>query len=98
MHPRRWNERLRQAADAERLTALASVRLGQRNALSGTAIPSGHPSRTELLAAGYACTEDLPDPTGDALEDARDELERAGLSADDADSLLTYLGYDLSET
>lgn len=98
MHARRWYERQRQAAAGERLRALASVALGQRNALAGTALPAGYPSRAALLAAGYACAEDLPDPTGDALEDARDELARADLLGEDADALLTHLGYDLSET
>lgn len=98
MHPRRWAERLRQAAEGERLTAIASVRMGQRNALAGTVIPSGYPSRTALLAAGYACTEDLPDPTGDDIDDARDELARADIGGEDADALLEHLGYDLSET
>lgn len=89
---------MRQGAEAEGLHAVASVRLGNRNAVSGTSIPTGYPSRTELLAAGYACTEDLPDPTVDAVEDARAELERAGIAGDDNDALLTHLGYDLSET
>jgi hypothetical protein len=97
MHPRRWQERQRQAAEAERRTALASVFLGQRNAVSGTEIPAGHPSRTALLAAGYACTEDLPDPAYDGPDDTRDELMRADIGGDDADTLLEHLGYDLSE-
>lgn len=98
MHARRWHERLRQSAEAEGLGAVASVRLGNRNAVSGTAIPTTHPSRAALVAAGYACTEDLPDPTADALDDAQSELGRAGVAGDDLDALLTHLGYDLSET
>ncbi len=97
MHARRWAERLRQAAEGERHAAVASVRLGQRNALAGTALPSDHPSHAALLAAGYACTEDLPDPSGDDLDDARAELLRADIGGEDADTLLQHLGYDLSE-
>ena len=98
MHARRHYERMRQAAEAERLCAIASVRLGERNAVAGTVLPSGHPSRARLLAAGYARTEDLPDPTADDIDDARAELARADIEADDVDALLTHLGYDLSET
>lgn len=98
MHPRRGYERLRQAAEAEGLRAVASVRLGERNAVSGTAIPTNHPARAALVAAGYACTEDLPDPDVDALDDAQAELERMGVAGDDLDALLVHLGYDLSET
>ncbi len=98
MHQRRWYERLRQSAEAEHQRALESVQRGQRNAVPGTAIPTGYPSRTELLAAGYVCTEDLPDPTADALDDARDELGRVeGLSPDDIENLLTHLGFDLTD-
>lgn len=98
MESRRWHERLRQAAEGERQRAVQGVQLALRNAISGTAIPAGHPSRAALLAAGYVCTEDLPDPTGDDVDDARAELERAGVLGDEADALLTHLGYDLSET
>lgn len=98
MHTRRWYERLRQSAEAEHQRALESVQRGQRNAIAGTAIPSGYPSGAALLAAGYVCTEDLPDPTGDALDDARDELGRVeGMSPDDIDDLLKHLGFDLSD-
>lgn len=95
---RRWHERLRQAAEGERQRTIQGVQLGLRNAISGTSIPSGHPSRAALLAAGYLCTEDLPDPASDAVDDARAELERAGVLGDEADALLTHLGYDLTET
>ena len=98
MHQRRWHERLRQSAEAEHQRALESVHRGQRNAVGGTAIPAGYPSREALLAAGYVCTEDLPDPTGDARDDARDELGRVeGMSPDDIDALLTHLGFDLTD-
>ena len=93
MHARRWQERQRQSAEAERLTALASVFLGQRNAVSGTAIPVGYPSRAVLLAAGYVCTEDLPDPDFEGSDDARAEFERAGVIGEDLDALLTHLGF-----
>lgn len=99
MHARRWYERLRQSADAEGLTAIASVRLGERNAVSGTALPAAFPGRTALVASGYACTEDLPDPSGDDVDDARAELGRVeDLDPDTLDTILTTLGYDLSET
>lgn len=97
MHARRWYEVQRQAAEGERSLAVASVHKGSRDRVSGTAIPSGYPSRAELLAAGYLCTEDLPDPI-EGLDDVRDELSRAGIDGDDADALLTRLGFTLEET
>lgn len=99
MHPRRWRERLRQAAEAEGQWAIASVRLGERNALSGTSIPAGFPWRASLLAAGYRCTEDLPDPTCEGRDDAEAELSRVEPVAADADSdadtdsILSTLGF-----
>lgn len=97
MHTRRWNELLRQSADAEGLCAVASVRLGERNAVSGTSIPSTFPGRPALVASGYACTEDLPDPSCDDVDDARAELERVeDLDPDTLDTILTTLGF--SET
>lgn len=99
MHPRRWYERLRQDADARDLRAVASVHLGQRNAVAGTSIASTFPGRALLVAGGYACTEDLPSPDGDDLDDARAELGRLDdLDADTLDSILDTLGYDLTET
>lgn len=98
MRQRRWYERLRQSAEAEHQRALESVQRGQRDAVSGTAIPAGYPSREALVDAGYVCTEDLPAPDGDSLDDARDELGRVeGLSPDDIDALLAHLGFDLSD-
>ncbi len=98
MHSRRWYEVQRQAAEGERLCAVASVHKGARDRVSGTAIPTGYPSRAPLLAAGYLCTEDLPDGSIEGLDDARDELSRAGIDGDDADALLTRLGFTLEET
>ncbi len=99
MHSRRWQEQLRQAAEAEGLRAVASVRLGERNALPGTPIPVGFPWRASLLAAGYRATEDLPHPASEGREDAARELARLELvpadAGDDADSdhLLSTLGF-----
>lgn len=97
MHPRRWRERLRQSAEAEGLRAVASVRLGERNALPGTPLASGFPWRASLVAAGYACVEDLPHPADDARADAERELGRVEpVAADtdtDLDQLLSTLGF-----
>lgn len=97
MHARRWYELQRQAAEGERKCAVASVHKGSRDGVSGTAIPTGYPSRAALVAAGYVCTEDLPDPI-EGLDDVRDELSRAGIDGDDAHALLTHLGFALEET
>jgi hypothetical protein len=99
MHPRRGYERLRQTAAAESLPAIASVRRGERDAISGTALARPFPGASELLTAGYACVEDLPDPATDDVDDARDELERVvDLDPDLIDTILTTRGYDLSES
>lgn len=98
MHARRWHERLRQAAAAERMRTIQGVQLGLRNAISGTTFGTTYPSRAALIAAGYGRAEDLPDPTGDDVDDARAELERAGIIGDEADTLLRHLGYTISET
>jgi hypothetical protein len=84
VHLRRYYTALRAAALSEGLHASASVALGLRNAEAGTALPSGFPHRVDLIAAGYACVEDLGDPTSDpdpddARAELRRELVRAGL-------------------
>lgn len=96
MHARRWYERLRQTADAEGLCAVASVRLGERNAVSGTTLPTSFPGRAALVTSGYACTEDLPDSTCESVDDARAELDRIeDLDADTRDLILETLGFEL---
>ncbi len=99
MHPRRWRERLRQAAEAEGQRANASVRRGARDARARAPHPAGLPGRAALLAAGYRCTEDLPDPACEGRDDAEAELSRVELVAADADSdadidsILSTLGF-----
>lgn len=102
MHPRRYEERLRQAAVAQDAPGLASVCRGRRDALAGTPIPAGFPWRASLLAAGYRSTEDLPDPDTDDREDAARELgdvERVAGDDDDTDldQLLSLLGFEPEE-
>lgn len=99
VNARRWAERLRRAAAAEQFHAIAAARLGERNAVSGTAIPAGYPGREALLADGYACVEDLPDPALDEVSDACDEIARVeGLDGDDATAVLTRRGFTLDES
>ncbi|MDO9016561.1 MAG: hypothetical protein Q8S73_26510 [Deltaproteobacteria bacterium] len=99
MHSRRYDERRRQAALAQGLPAHASVILGQRNATAGTPIPAGFPWRASLVAAGYACTEDLPAPDADDRDDAArelDDIERVEADLDDdtdTEQLLRALGF-----
>ncbi len=89
MHLRRYYTILAAAADLEGNQAAASVAIGMRAAVAGTALPSNFPARSALVAAGYPCVEDLPDIAADPdPADARaallDELVRHGLAASDA--------------
>lgn len=98
MHARRWEERQRQRALAEKSRALAGVHLGRRNAIAGTSLPAPFPARALLLAAGYGALEDLPVPPGDDDDDAFAELLRAGLDLDDATAVLEARGFTLDES
>lgn len=89
MHLRRHYVEARARALAEGRTASASVFLGLRDAVPGTALPSDFPHRAALAAARYACLEDLGDPASDPYPDdaARQlcvELRAAGLRGSDA--------------
>lgn len=102
MQGRRYDEIRRRAALAQGLPAHASVILGQRDARPGTPLPAGFPWRASLLAAGYACTEDLPAPDADDRDDAARELgdvERVDGDDDetDTDQLLLALGFPAEE-
>lgn len=96
MHQRRYYQVLRAAALQEGLPASASVLLGHRDAVAGTALPGGFPHRADLLAARYACLEDLGDPAADPYPDdarteLRRELTRAGLRASAAADVVAAL-------
>lgn len=96
MHLRRHYVELRARALSEGSRAIASVVLGQRDAVPGTALPLAFPHRAALLAAHYACVEDLGDPASDPYpDDARAELRRelraAGLSASAAADVVAAL-------
>ena len=86
MHLRRYYTTLAAAADLDGSPAAASVALGMRAQIAGTALASDFPHRAELLAAGYPCREDLPDLDADPDPDEaraalREELVRHGLDA-----------------
>lgn len=99
MNLRRWQERLAQAAEGQVFWGLGTVFRGGRNAISGTALAAPFPGTALLLAAGYACVEDLPDPDLDDIDDARAELERvADLDPDTLDLILAARGFDLTES
>jgi hypothetical protein len=82
---RRYYEVLRRCALALDQRAAASVLLGLRNALPGTALGADFPGAAALLRAGYGVREDL---AGADL----DELLEAGLSRAEADAALALVG------
>lgn len=81
---RRLYERLRQTAQAEHLHGAASVLLGMRDALPGTAFPTDFPAVAALERAGYFAVEDL---AGADLA----ELLRAGLTGAEAEAVSARL-------
>lgn len=96
MHARRYYSVLAAAADLEGLAAAASVALGVRASIAGTALAADMPHREALVAAGYPCREDLPDLASDPdPETARaallDELTRHGLSPSAASDVVAAL-------
>jgi hypothetical protein len=82
---RRYYEILRRCALALEQRAAASVLLGLRDALPGTALGADFPGAAALRRAGYAAREDL---AGAEL----DELLEAGLSRAEADAVLALVG------
>ena len=93
-HPRRYQEVLRQAAAHQALTGSASICLGARNAVAGTGLAPPFPAAAKLVAAGYACVEDLPEHGFDPAEDARAEIERIdGLDEKETTAVLAARGF-----
>lgn len=96
MHLRRYYTILAAAADLEGSPAAASVALGMRNVVAGTALATTFPHRADLIAAGYLCLEDLPDLAADpdpatARTALLEELVRHGLTTSAAADVVAAL-------